>query len=406
MEIAVKNNLPSWVDSMPKTSVWKGIHESDGIIDPFPTTRIETWKYTRVGRIENQNWKATKEPSTKLNSSLQLVNGFLQLNKSISGVEVLNSSNFNSEIKTRISEIWKEESIGDVFSGLCENFATSISAIRIEKNLQIEEPIEICVTSEDAGTIIIPVVYIVCEQNCNVQFSLKWLNEKGGNFHLPHFIFDVKDGAHFSFDMLQNAHNESVLLTRTLVLQEANSTSSLSCVTTNAIWVRNELTFRVNGEGAQSNLVGAYFPKQGQFIDNHTCVDHRVPNCESNELYKGVLFENGKGVFNGKVFVRKDAQKTNAYQNNANIIMSDEAQMNTKPELEIYADDVKCSHGTTTGQFDEEALFYLRARGFSMESAKMLLISAFTSDVISRIHNQQHREYVIQELKNRELITE
>ena len=406
MEAAAKVNIPAWIDALTPTSVWNGIIDQGGVRVPFPTTRIESWKYTRLGKIENQNWKSSEKSNLKLDSPLQLVNGFLQVNKQISGIEVLNSSGLTAELKSRIGTIWKEEVVGDIFSNLCEEFATSLTAIRVDKSQQVKEQIEINISSEQSGALVLPVVYVLCEVNSKVEFSLKWLNENQGNFHLPYFIFDVKEGAHFSFDMLQNAHDESVILTRTLVLQEANSTCSLSAITTNANWVRNELTIRVNGEGAESNLVGAYFPKQGQFIDNHTCVDHKVPNCLSNELYKGVLFDNGKGVFNGKVFVRKDAQKTNAYQNNANIIMSDEAQMNTKPELEIYADDVKCSHGTTTGQFDEEALFYLRARGFSLESAKMLLISAFTSDVISRISNEQHRAFVLHELKNRDLITE
>jgi Fe-S cluster assembly protein SufD len=118
------------------------------------------------------------------------------------------------------------------------------------------------------------------------------------------------------------------------------------------------------------------------------------------------MFERGKAVFNGKVFVRPDAQKTNAFQTNANIMMSDDATVNTKPELEIYADDVKCSHGSTTGQFDEEALFYLRARGLGEESAKMLLVSAFTSDVLERIHNESWHDYVREVLMGYELITE
>lgn len=406
METATKVNLPSWINSLTKTSVWNGILESHLAQISFPTTRLESWKYTRLGKIENQSWKISERSSLKLNSPLQLVNGYLQVNNAISGIEVLDSQDFNTDLKNRISSIWKEEASGDIFSNLCENFATSLTAIRVLKGQQVDQHVEMNIASDQTEALVIPVIYILCEANSNVQFSLKWQNESSGNFYLPHFVFDVQEGARLSFDMLQNAHDESVVLTRTTVLQEANSTCSLSAITTNAGWVRNELTFRLNGEGAESNLVGAYFPRQGQFVDNHTCVDHKVPNCLSNELYKGVLFDNGKGVFNGKVFVRMDAQKTNAYQNNANIIMSDEAQMNTKPELEIYADDVKCSHGSTTGQFDEEALFYLRARGFSLESAKMLLISAFASDVIARISNEDHRGFVIQELKNKSLITE
>jgi Fe-S cluster assembly protein SufD len=147
-------------------------------------------------------------------------------------------------------------------------------------------------------------------------------------------------------------------------------------------------------------------PRRKQFVDNHTKVDHRLPHCNSNELYKGVLNDQSTGVFNGKVYVHIDAQKTNAYQSNANIMMSDNASMFTKPELEIYADDVKCSHGSTTGQFDEEALFYLRARGLSEESAKRLLVSAFTSDVMNRISIPSWKEYVLATLIQNEIITE
>jgi Fe-S cluster assembly protein SufD len=125
----------------------------------------------------------------------------------------------------------------------------------------------------------------------------------------------------------------------------------------------------------------------------------------SNELYKGILFDSSTGVFNGKVYVWKDAQKTNAYQNNANIIAGDNAVMNTKPELEIYADDVKCSHGTTTGQLDEQAMFYLRARGMSPDSARKLLTTAFINDVLNKVDEEVVREYVIQLLVEKELLT-
>jgi Fe-S cluster assembly protein SufD len=124
----------------------------------------------------------------------------------------------------------------------------------------------------------------------------------------------------------------------------------------------------------------------------------------SNELYKGILFDQSTGVFNGKVYVRKDAQKTNAYQTNANILASDDATMNTKPELEIYADDVKCSHGTTTGQLDEQAMFYLRARGMSPDSARKLLTTAFINDVLNKVENKIVRQYVIDALVQKGLL--
>jgi Fe-S cluster assembly protein SufD len=150
----------------------------------------------------------------------------------------------------------------------------------------------------------------------------------------------------------------------------------------------------VDGENCETHLNGTYLPKEGQLIDNHTVVDHLQPNCNSNELYKGVLNGKSIGVFNGKVFVRPNAQKINAFQSNANVLISDDASMNSKPELEIYADDVKCSHGSTTGQMDDEAIFYLRARGLSEKSAKALMTQAFIGDVLNKIDNEEILDYV------------
>ena len=139
-------------------------------------------------------------------------------------------------------------------------------------------------------------------------------------------------------------------------------------------------------------MYGLYITDGNQLVDNHTLVDHAKPNCESNELYKCVLGGKSQGVFNGKVFVRQDAQKTNAYQSNKNILLSDEATMNTKPQLEIFADDVKCSHGATTGQLDAEALFYLRSRGIGENAAKAFLNIAFAADVIKNISIENLRD--------------
>ncbi len=138
----------------------------------------------------------------------------------------------------------------------------------------------------------------------------------------------------------------------------------------------------MNGENCETNLNGVYLGKGQMHVDNHSVVDHKVPNCESNEMYKGVMDDKSTAVFNGKVFVRKDAQKINAFQSNGNVLLSDSATVNSKPELEIYADDVKCSHGSTTGQLDEDAIFYLRARGISESSARKMMVAAFIGEVL------------------------
>jgi Fe-S cluster assembly protein SufD len=158
--------------------------------------------------------------------------------------------------------------------------------------------------------------------------------------------------------------------------------------------VRNDLQARLEEDHTETHLYGLYLAAGGQLIDNHTLVDHQKPHCYSNELYKGVLLEQSTGVFNGKVYVHKDAQKTNAFQQNNNLVISKKATIDSKPELEIFADDVKCSHGSTVGQFSEEALFYLRARGLGEETAKAMLINAFAFDVTEKLKNKAVETYV------------
>ena len=149
--------------------------------------------------------------------------------------------------------------------------------------------------------------------------------------------------------------------------------------------MRNDINSTHKGERIDTHYYGLYLGNDNQHIDNHTFIDHAKPNCESNEVYKGILDDNSRGVFNGKIMVRPDAQKTNAFQSNKTILLSDKARIDTKPQLEIFADDVKCSHGATIGRLDEEAYFYIRSRGIPDELAKSMLIRAFANDVVESV---------------------
>lgn len=159
--------------------------------------------------------------------------------------------------------------------------------------------------------------------------------------------------------------------------------------------VRNNHNVELASEVCEAHINGLFITNGTQLVDNHTLIDHQMPNCESNELYKGIAKDKSTGVFNGKIFVRRDAQKTNAYQSSKNILLSDDATINTKPQLEIYADDVKCSHGTSTGKVDEEALFYLKARGIGEESARKLLLQAFAQELIDKIEIDSLKERIL-----------
>jgi len=162
--------------------------------------------------------------------------------------------------------------------------------------------------------------------------------------------------------------------------------------------LRNNLNSVINGEGIDCYFRGLYIVKGKQLIDNHTLADHAKPNSHSNELYKGLLDETGTGVFNGKIMVRQDAQKTNAYQTNTNILLSNDATINSKPQLEIFADDVKCSHGATTGQINPDEVFYLRSRGISETESKKLLLSAFAHEIIDEVANEELKNLLIKRL--------
>lgn len=195
----------------------------------------------------------------------------------------------------------------------------------------------------------------------------------------------VKANANISLYKIQEENEQSVYVGNTDVYQEKDSVFSSYVFTFGGEMVRNNLVIKVDGEGCESNMFGLYLTKGKSHVDNHTVVDHIQPNCNSNELYKGIIDDSSRGVFNGKIFVRQAAQKTNAFQSNGNILLTDNAVVNTKPQLEIWADDVKCSHGCTTGQLDEEAIFYLRARGISKEKARSMILLASVAEVIEKV---------------------
>ena len=213
--------------------------------------------------------------------------------------------------------------------------------------------------------------------------------------------FSVDDSAHIQHFKIENDTDKAYHISNTHASQEANSNFTANTIALNGAMVRNNLNIRLDAEGCESYMNGLYVLKGKTHVDNHTVVDHIKPNSYSNELYKGIMDDRSKGVFNGKIFVRQDAQKTNAFQSNKNVLLSDNATVNTKPQLEIWADDVKCSHGCTTGQLDEDALFYLQARGIQKDKARAILLHAFASDVLENIDNEAIRNYLEQIITER-----
>jgi Fe-S cluster assembly protein SufD len=213
----------------------------------------------------------------------------------------------------------------------------------------------------------------------------------------------VGENAHFEIIRVQNEHNNACKITHTFIHQERNSYASSNNITLHGGLVRNSTYHYLGGEGAECNSYGLFLSDKWQHVDNYVNVDHAYPNCTSNQLFKGVLDEMATGAFNGRIYVAPDAQGTLAYQKNNNILLTDDAKMDTKPQLEIYADDVKCSHGATVGQLDDNALFYMQSRGIDKRQARLMLMFGFAHEVIQNIRVEALRErmdnLVMQRLK-------
>ena len=201
--------------------------------------------------------------------------------------------------------------------------------------------------------------------------------------------------------VLQNVNNEASIRREFKIRQLADSRLKIVVITFNGGDIRNTYHIDLGGEGADTQVYGLYLIDKAQHVENHLKVNHNVPHCTSNEKFKGVLDDEASGVFNGHVYVAPNAQKTDAHQNNSNIILTPKAKINSQPFLEIYADDVKCSHGTSTGQLDQEAMFYMRQRGVSKANARILLMYAFAAEVSNHIGNAMLHEHIDDMIKRR-----
>jgi len=269
--------------------------------------------------------------------------------------------------------------------------------IHIAKNAIIEKPIHIIhIATAFENTIIHPRNLIVIDENAQVKIieSYQTVDSKAKTFSNALTEIVVDKHAIVDHYKIQDENDFGYLMNTTQVIQKKQSVFSTHTFTLSGALVRNNLTIVLDDEHIESHLNGLYLTAGNQVVDNHTVVDHRKPNCNSNELYKGIIDGKSTATFNGKIFVRKDAQKTNAFQSNKNIVLSEDGTINTKPQLEIYADDVKCSHGTSTGKLDQEKIFYLQARGIGIINAKKLLMHAFASEVVNTVKIEDLRDYI------------
>ena len=272
--------------------------------------------------------------------------------------------------------------------------------VRVPKGVVVDKAIELIQVFESLDekikSLYFPRTLIVVEESASVVFFENGQPTTAEKNVLKVGVTEISVGenAQLKYYRLQNEAEGFEQINDLSIHAAVNSHVDTNTISLGSSWIRNNLSIRLNGSNSEAHLNGLFITHGRQHMDHHTLVDHRVAHCESNQVYKGVLNDRSTGVFNGKIFVRKDAQKTNAYQSSKNILLSDDATINTKPQLEIYADDVKCSHGSSTGQLDEQAIFYLQARGISRESAIQLLIHAFALDVLETIREEKIRDYL------------
>jgi Fe-S cluster assembly protein SufD len=233
--------------------------------------------------------------------------------------------------------------------------------------------------------------------NAQAEIVESFITDEGAGDNLNNLVTEVvlEEGARLQHYYLQQATVQSRYVNHAEIYQRKHSLyNNYNCTFPGAAFVRNNIHVRMDDPAVESHLYGIVLTAGSQLVDNHTVVDHLKPHCESYEWYKNITQDTSTAVFNGKIFVRTDAQKTNAFQQNNNMLIGEKSAVYTKPQLEKFADDVKCSHGCTIGQFNEEALFYLRSRGIGEEQARVLLVHAFAFDVTSRFSNEAVRTHV------------
>jgi Fe-S cluster assembly protein SufD len=374
----------------------------------FPTKKDEAWKYTSLNAILKNDFSVFPKNETAIEFrdvkkyflheidtyKVVFIDGVFSSNLSSTtheGIDVclmssaLNKPKYKMVIDTYFNKVAsKDESL----TSLNTAFANEGAYINIPKSKVADKPIEIMYfsTGSEAALLVQPRNLVIVGENSYVQIIERHqsLNENPVLTNSVTEIFAQKR-AIVDYYKIQNDNHEANLIDNTFVSQQKESHVSVHTFSFGGNLTRNNLNFYHFGERLTSTLNGITIIGEKQHVDHYTLVNHTTPNCESFQDYKGIFSDRSTGVFNGKVYVEKEAQKTNAFQKSNNILLGDKSTINAKPQLEIFADDVKCSHGCTVGQLDESAMFYMQARGIPKKEAKALLMYAFSNAVIENI---------------------
>ncbi|TXH20047.1 MAG: Fe-S cluster assembly protein SufD [Chitinophagaceae bacterium] len=386
--------------------------EKNGI----PTVKNEEWKYTRINDFFTKDFHFSthndaemneasfvKLPENETANSIVFVNGLYSsaLTKIISPEVTITSiaDAVNAGNEFVIQHLGSSATYHkDGINALNTAFAQQGLFVDIKKGAIVSAPIYIYNITNTAATSVLalPRILVHIPQSVEVTF-VETYQTLGGNESFTNQVIEmvVEQNAIVQYCKIQNDTNTSSIVSTTHVHQIGTSITNFVTVTLDGNIVRNNLNMVMSAPHSNANMFGLYLQQGETHVDNHTIVDNKEPHCLSTELYKGILGGKSTGVFNGKIFVRQKAQKTNAFQSNRNVVLSKDATINTKPQLEIFADDVKCSHGCTVGRLDEEALFYMQSRGISEKTATKLLLNGFALDITEKIEHEAIRNYVV-----------
>lgn len=379
----------------------------------FPTKKEEAWKYTSLNSVLKNDFSVFPKSENNIEFAdvkkyflheidtykVVFIDGVFSSFLSSTthdGIDVclmssaLNKPKYKMVIDNYFNKI---ANLDESLTSLNTAFANEGAYINIPKSKVVDKPIEIMYfsTGSEAALLVQPRNLVVVGENSHVQIierhqSLNESRIESGPV-LTNSVTEIfaQKRAIVDYYKIQNDNLEANLIDNTYVSQKQETNVSVNTFSFGGNLTRNNLNFYHFGERIVSNLNGITIIGEKQHVDHYTLVQHSTPNCESHQDYKGIFSDRSTGVFNGKIYVEKEAQKTNAFQKSNNILLSDKATINAKPQLEIFADDVKCSHGCTIGQLDETAMFYMQQRGIPKKEAKALLMYAFSNAVIESI---------------------
>lgn len=405
-----EKDIDSYVHSIRSKAIKK--FESEG----FPTKKLEGWKYTSLKRTLKYDYKLF--PSQKdiidfkdiqdylINDiesyKIVFVNGKYYSNLSETTHEgmdicILSSALTQSKYDLIIENYFDKISKKDGITSLNTAFSHEGAYIHIPKNIQVDKPIQILhfSTGENESLMFQPRNLIVVDENSQVEIIERYQSITNNNV-LVNSVSEiyVNKKSNVKHYKIQNDKKSSSLIDNTFVSQEHSSSYNLHTFSFGGDLTRNNLNIFQNDQRIESTINGITIIDDEQHVDHNTLIHHKEPNCTSHQDYKGIYGGHSVGVFNGRVLVEKEAQKTNAFQANNNVLISDKASINTKPQLEIFADDVRCSHGCTIGQLDNNALFYLRSRGIPEKEATALMMFGFANKVLTSVQNQEIKSMI------------